>query len=382
MMVKKVNDEFSWKELQVKFEELEGFLVGLRLDYQWGSVPSIYSLAGGSNLIALNQFKTLAYLAGNKLVENYKSLKEFAEIFAVKEPINIWYNLLRLYSGQFNIGLVGDQTVKGISIGAVYHGSLYDVVGISSQMCMRLIVIKTKPKKQNNSTKTTTSRNDKKIPKRIEKKIFQEANSTCPFCGVREISFLDIHHIMPRSQSGPNEELNLILACKKCHTDIEEGIISISEVMKKKLDLMQQKTTHLKSPNSGPIFNLNKNKIDSSIIANTVNIKGRRTPKMHHPIGSIGANLNMNNYIKYLIERYYKYREADSSYGRFDKFSYSEIHRSIQSKFKAKTYFIPEEKFNELCVYLYDRIDKTIQGKRNKSNGVKNYATFEEYLKL
>ncbi|MBK6914201.1 MAG: HNH endonuclease [Ignavibacteriales bacterium] len=377
-----MEDDYSWKELAEKFDELGSSLKGLRLDYQWGSVPSIYSLAGGSNLMALNQFKTLAYVAGNKLVENYKSLKEFAEVFTIKEPINIWYNFLRLYSGQFNIGLVGDQTVNGVSIGAVYHGSLYDVVSMSSQMCMRMIVIKPKPVKKNSGSKTTNSRNDKKIPKRIEKKIFQEANSTCPFCGEREISFLDIHHIIPRSQSGPNEELNLILACKKCHTDIEEGIISIVEVMKKKQDLIHQKAAHLKAPHAGTIFNLNKNKIDSSIIANTVNIKGKRIPKMHHPIGSIGANLNMNNYVKYLIDRYYNYRKVDSSYGRFDKFNHSEIHTSIQSRFKAKTYFIPEEKFNELCVYLYDRIDKTIQGKRNKSNGVKNYETFEEYLKL
>lgn len=375
-----MEDNFSWKELAEKFNELSDILIGLRLDYQWGSVPSIYSLAGGNNIIALNKYKTLAYLAGNKLVEDYKSLKEFAEVLTVNEPINIWYNFLRLYSGQFNIGLVGDQTVKGVSIGAVYHGSLYDVVGISSQMCMRLTIIKPKSKKQSNSTRTTDGRNDKKIPKRIEKKIFQEANSSCPFCGQREISFLDIHHIIPRSQSGPNEELNLILACKKCHTDIEEGIISIAEVLKKKQDLIHQKATHQKSPNSGTIFNLHKNKIDSSIIANTVNIKGKRTPKMHHPIGSIGANLNMNNYVQYLIDRYYKYRKVDSSYGRFDNFSHSEIHRTIQSKFKAKTYFIPEEKFAALCDYLYDRIEKTIQGKRNKANGVKNYDTFEEFI--
>lgn len=375
-----MEDSFTWKELSVKFEELTESLKGLRLDYQWGSIPSLYSLAGGgSNLVALNKFRTLVYLAGNKLDQEYKSLKDFSEVFEEKEFTNIWYNFLRLFSGQFNIGLVGDQTVNGVSIGAVYHGSLYDVVGISSQMCMRMIVIKPKPVKPNGGPKTTNSRNDKKIPKRIEKKIFQEANSTCPFCGEREISFLDIHHMIPRSQGGPNEELNLILACKKCHTDIEEGVLSISDVIKKKQDLMQQKSIHLKSPNSGPIFNLNKNKIDSSIIANTVNIKGKRIPQMHHPNGSIGANLKMNNYIKYLIDRYYKYREADSSYGRFDNFSHGEIHRTIQSRFKARTYFIPEEKFVELCEYLYDRIEKTIQGKRNKANGVKNYDTFEQY---
>lgn len=120
-----MEENYSWKELQQKFEELTEPLIGLRLDYQWGSIPSIYSLAGGgSNLVALNKFRTLAYLAGNKLDEEYKSLEDFSEVFAVKGSINIWYNFLRLFSGQFNIGLVGDQTVNGVSIGAVYHGSI------------------------------------------------------------------------------------------------------------------------------------------------------------------------------------------------------------------------------------------------------------------
>lgn len=224
-------------------------------------------------------------------------------------------------------------------------------------------------------------KNEKKIPKRIEKKIFQEANSTCTFCGEREVSLLDVHHIMPRNQGGPNEELNLILVCKKCHADIEDGQISIIDVMKKKNELVQQKNTLQKSSGTAPIFNLKKSKIDSSIIANIVNIKGKKPPKLAHPLGSIGANIDMNNYIKYLIDRYYKYREADSSYGRFEKFNYGEIHRTIQSKFKAKTYFIKQEKFQMLCEYLYWRIDRTIQGKRNKANGIKNYDSFENYLK-
>ena len=50
-------------------------------------------------------------------------------------------------------------------------------------------------------------------------------------------------------------------------------------------------------------------------------------------------------------------------------------------QFKVKTYFIKQEKFQDLCEYLYWRIERTIQGKRNKSNGIKNYESFEEYCK-
>jgi hypothetical protein len=88
----------------------------------------------------------------------------------------------------------------------------------------------------------------------------------------------------------------------------------------------------------------------------------------------------MNNYIKYLIDKYYKYRDVDQSYGRYEKFSYGEIHNSIFKRFKAKTYFVKEERFEELCEYLYWRIDRTIQGKRNKANGIRNYSSFIEYV--
>ena len=68
------------------------------------------------------------------------------------------------------------------------------------------------------------------------------------------------------------------------------------------------------------------------VIANTVNFKGKRPSKVAYPLGSVGANIDMNNCIKSLIDKYYKYREADSIYGRFEKFNYGEIHRTIQSK--------------------------------------------------
>lgn len=163
---------------------------------------------------------------------------------------------------------------------------------------------------------------------------------------------------------------------------MEDGKISVTEVMKRKSELMKginDINTPLKST---PIFNISRNKIDSSVIANTVNFNGKKPSKVAHPLGSIGANIDMNNYIKYLIDRYYDYRKADNSYGRNDNFHHSEIHTTIRKKIKAKTYYIKQEKFQDLCEYIYWRIDKTIQGKRNKSNGIKNYNSFEEYLKV
>lgn len=376
-----MEDSYTWKELSTKLEVLCEPLKDLRLDYQWGSVPSYYSLSSWNDNISLNKFKELSFIAGGKLLKEFKTIPELKEIFTTADPLYTWYTALRLLSGYFNINLVADQTKEGVSIGAVYHGSINNVVSVAAMMCMRLTNINPPSLKRKKEIKSEV-KNEKKIPKRMEKKIFQEANSTCPFCGEREVSLLDIHHIVARSQGGPNEELNLILTCKKCHTDVEEGQLSITDVMKKKQELIKGKINESKSSNASPIFNISQNKIDSSVIANTVNFKGTKPSKVAHPLGSIGANIDMNNYIKYLIDRYYDFRKADKSYGRNDNFHHSEIHTTIRKKFKAKTYYIKQEKFQDLCEYIYWRIEKTIQGKRNKANGIKNYNSFEEYLKV
>lgn len=71
-----------------------------------------------------------------------------------------------------------------------------------------------------------------------------------------------------------------------------------------------------------------------------------------YPEGCIGANLAKRNYVKYLVE----------------------------SKFKAPTYFIPEERFGELVDFLHCRIDNTLLGRMNGKRGVSNYGSFDEYV--
>jgi hypothetical protein len=99
-----------------------------------------------------------------------------------------------------------------------------------------------------------------------------------------------------------------------------------------------------------------------------------------YPEGCIGANLAKRNYVKYLVERYNHYREADASFGRNARFHYSELFKNIESKFKAPTYFIPEGRFAELVDFLYHRIDNTILGRANGKRGIPNYESFDEYV--
>ena len=53
-----------------------------------------------------------------------------------------------------------------------------------------------------------------KKAKQMYEKIVEEQRY-CQLCG--STNWLEIHHIMYRSQGGNNDERNLIRLCKKCH---------------------------------------------------------------------------------------------------------------------------------------------------------------------
>ncbi len=113
----------------------------------------------------------------------------------------------------------------------------------------------------------------------------------------------------------------------------------------------------------------------------TLRTSSARKPKMEYPAGSIGADLMRRNYIRYLVERYFRYREADGSFGpkAVRKFSYAVIFKNIETHFKAPTYFIPLTRFDELVDFLQRKIEGTILGKRNRARGHRNYETFDEF---
>jgi hypothetical protein len=112
-----------------------------------------------------------------------------------------------------------------------------------------------------------------------------------------------------------------------------------------------------------------------------VHFAAKRKPKMEYPSGSIGADLLRRNYIRYLTERYFRYREADASFGpkAVRRFSYAVLFKNIESHFKAPTYFIPVARFDDLVDFLHRKIEDTILGKRNRAQGHRNYETFDEF---
>jgi hypothetical protein len=110
--------------------------------------------------------------------------------------------------------------------------------------------------------------------------------------------------------------------------------------------------------------------------------RGRRSSRpTEYPAGSIGSDLKQRNYIRYLVQRYHRFREADSSYGRSGpaRFSYAVIFTNIERKFRAPTYFVPRARFNELVKHLQQRIDGTILGKNNAKRRISNYMNPKEF---
>ncbi len=217
-----------------------------------------------------------------------------------------------------------------------------------------------------------------KPPRTIEKRVFQQAGSQCAFCEASEIASLQVHHI---DGNPDNHEVeNLLLVCANCHGKITGGVISEAEVRTKKRQLdWSPPSASTRSPAVSVSINASQFRGD---IAHTITkITTPRAPRTKHPEGSIGADVRKKGYIDYLLARYRKFREADSYYGRRDKYSPSEIHKTIQSVFGYLTFFMPVEFFPKLVDFLQWRIGRTIQAQRNTSRGIPSFHSYEEHLR-
>ncbi len=75
------------------------------------------------------------------------------------------------------------------------------------------------------------------------------------------------------------------------------------------------------------------------------------------------------------------YQDADAAvgYGSRRPFAFPEIHKSIQKRFGAKTFFVLLGRFDEVAAYLHERIDNTILARNNRSRGTRSYKSFAEY---
>ena len=70
-------------------------------------------------------------------------------------------------------------------------------------------------------------------PERLKNELrLDRADGRCEYCG-EEMDFLEVHHIKPRSEGGPNTRNNLIVLCPNCHRKADRGVYSRSELKHK-----------------------------------------------------------------------------------------------------------------------------------------------------
>jgi len=214
------------------------------------------------------------------------------------------------------------------------------------------------------------------LPKKLEKAIFQQFSSRCPFCGETDIAVLQTHHIVPYATIRKHEADNLILVCANCHDRIEAGGIPLVAVERKKREAVAGIETKIKKPLPGIEVN---NSVNHGIIANSVSVRisGMGKSTTPPPSGTVATNGTARNYAKYLIDRYHKFKQADIGKG---KMNHAILYGSINRKFGAKWDHIPLSRFADLVAFLQRRIDETILGKKQKAEGKSNYQTYEGYL--
>lgn len=65
-------------------------------------------------------------------------------------------------------------------------------------------------------------RENKKFDDRIKEYVFNRDGKKCSYCGYNKE--IQIHHVVPREQKGPNSKYNLVTVCRKCNISIGTNI--------------------------------------------------------------------------------------------------------------------------------------------------------------
>jgi len=213
------------------------------------------------------------------------------------------------------------------------------------------------------------------LSKTVEKRVFQQAISHCVFCPEADVASLQVHHI--DGDPSHNAIENLLLVCANCHTKITAGVLSEADVRLKKRQLEWSPA----ATGAAVSVSISNSRFRGDIAQTITKVTTPRTPRVRHPDGSLGADLERRGYVDYLIARYFEFRDADVHYGRRGGYSHAELHKTIQREFGCRTFFMPIEYFPRLVEFLQMRINRTIKGKHNAGGGIRNYHSYDEHVR-
>ncbi len=352
-----------------------------RLDAQWGSVPTRFTVIGSEDFNALERFGLLSAIAGQKLYSamGKSAVDDDNELRNENDRYTFWLKALKKFSGNFKTDYVGEQ----MGFGSVFTGRLYDVAGASANLCLSFSA--SFPEDSRTGVVGNTARTKRtKIPKenKVRAELQKEIASVCPFCDSRDVGHFEIHHIDENPSN--NDFRNLLLVCPTCHSKITKGDITLDEVRSKKasLYLTNGNIKQSQAP-SAQIVTFNGT-VRNAVVGNhnkvTITNLGK-SQKSKYPEGCIGSDNDKANYIGYLITKYHEFQELQI--GK-EKMNYAIFPSKLKKEFKmgkSRTiYNVPIDRFEELAEYIKRRIDGTKVGRIRKARNQKSYSTFEEYI--
>jgi len=222
------------------------------------------------------------------------------------------------------------------------------------------------------------------VPKRIQKQLFQEANSRCFICGVDDVSTLVVHHIVPFADNSDHNPAHMIVLCSNCHAKADRGEITRETLYSAKKDGRKIIPFPQKKKGKDHVMVTGDGNVTAGgdiHIGGDVNIKFPKKGKSSGPVvipGTVGADPRKRGYLKHLIDRYNEFKKWECE-KKGSPFKYQLIYVSYKRKIKYNWSHTPLVHFDAGVGYLQKRIENTMLGRIRKKEGEKLYSSFETF---
>lgn len=222
------------------------------------------------------------------------------------------------------------------------------------------------------------------IPRRLEKTLFQEANSRCLICGEDHVAALEIHHIVPFEEVHAHNHADMLVLCANCHAKAHGGGISRDQLYKAKRSAKKVIPIRPRPTSLGPQTVTGQGLIVAGgdiIAGGDIKVHApRMVSKPRPPIipNTVATNPDKVGYLKHLAKRYIEFKEYEVGKGNMH---YPIIYKSYEREIGYSINNTPLNRFADACHYLQRRIGNTKLGRMLKSQGRKLYSTFEEFAK-
>jgi hypothetical protein len=213
----------------------------------------------------------------------------------------------------------------------------------------------------------------KTIPKRMEKRLYQEVSSRCPICGEEDVTKLTIHHLEPFARSKEHNPDEMIVLCANCHAKADAGEIPSEELYEAKTG-----PRVIKFPGVPAVAQTVVG--DGNIVAGgnvEVRVVGRRRGRGPRIQGTVCDDPRKIGYLQYLAKRYSQFREWDLHGAEPMKHGF--IHAAYKRHIKYAIKTTPLELFGVGVAFLEGRIQGTKLGRILKSRSQPMFSSFEEF---